>query len=290
MVSYKIAQFVNRGNIMNKIKQTFRSTIGKKYGLVFIVSIALFVVASLFVYIRLIETESILQTQTERTERAADIEHLGSLFKEKNIYIADYMTFQTDSFITIYNQLDEQFTSLEQKIRPHLNEEQLAYLDQIVENNEKMNDIFVNDVITDDNNPMTTNQIQSKINVIRELAIQPLNELRQTVLDDFNQSQEETKIVFNEVKLALLTGIGVVIIVSIILLYLISRRVRANINKVTKTADEITRGNLLVDVIDIRTKDEIGQLADQVNLMKKGLYRVISQLSQATMSVYDQSS
>ncbi len=276
--------------MMNKIKRGFQTTIGKKFGLVFTVAIALFVIASLFVYIRLLETETTLQMQTDRTEQATDIEQMGSLFREKNIYIADYMTFQTDSFITIYNQLDEQFLTLEQKIRPHLNGEQLVYLDEIVENNTAVNDMFANSIIPAVKNSENINQVHSRISIARETTMESLNQLRQSVINDYIQSEEETKIVFNEVKLALITGIGLAIIISVILLYFLSKRVRANINVVTKTADEITKGNLLVDMIEINTKDEIGDLAEQVNALKKGLHRVISQLNDATSSVYNQSS
>ncbi|MGM8214764.1 methyl-accepting chemotaxis protein [Bacillaceae bacterium W0354] len=273
----------------NKKPRIFRQTIGKKFGSVFIVAILLFIAASGFVFVKLLDTEETLELQAERTERAIDIEHMGSLFREKDIFIADYITFKANSFLSEYERVDQEFIDLEQQIRPYLEGEQIDLLDKIIDNNVQVNEILYDQIVPAVESRNNANNGRSRVSIIRETTIKLLNNLRQSVIDDYVASQSETNTVFRQVNSSLIVGIGTVVIISFILLFFINRGVRRNINSVARVAREISKGNLSVDSVHIKAKDEIGYLAQSINEMKQNLYETIRQLNEASNSVNHQS-
>ncbi|MDF2633235.1 MAG: methyl-accepting chemotaxis sensory transducer [Pelosinus sp.] len=70
-----------------------------------------------------------------------------------------------------------------------------------------------------------------------------------------------------------------VIIVSIIIAFFISRNISRPVHKVAELASQIAAGNLAVERITYQSEDEIGQLADAFNKMNTNLRALISQVS-----------
>ncbi len=71
----------------------------------------------------------------------------------------------------------------------------------------------------------------------------------------------------------------IVIIVSGIIAFFISRNISRPVHKVAEVASQIAAGNLAADTITYQSEDEIGQLADAFNKMRTSLRTVISQVS-----------
>jgi methyl-accepting chemotaxis protein len=71
----------------------------------------------------------------------------------------------------------------------------------------------------------------------------------------------------------------IVIIVSSIIAFFISRNISRPVHTVAEFASQIAAGNLAVDTITYQSEDEIGQLADAFNKMRTNLRTVISQVS-----------
>lgn len=279
-----------RKNKINKNRRSlFRGTIGKKFGAIFIIAIALFLCVSAYIYIQMLKTENMLELQTERTELALTIKEMGSIFREKDIYIADYTTFKASSFLVEYEKLNEQFIQLESEIRPYLNSEQLKLLDEIMMQNEQATEIVYKQIVPAIENRLSTNNYRSTISILRDTIVKELNNLSEEIMEDYRSSQRETVLIFEQVTFSQVLGISLVTVVSIILLYFISRSVRRNILKVVNVSKELSKGNLLVNSIDVKSNDEIRDLSDSINEMKENLYRLISQLNSASNSVKQQS-
>lgn len=95
----------------------------------------------------------------------------------------------------------------------------------------------------------------------------------------------------NEIKVAILKSIeianwiaGIVLIISLVVSIMLVRNVRKTITKpigtVLETVKVVSSGNLTVEDLQIRSKDEIGELSDAVNTMKNNLKSLINNVQQ----------
>src|SRR5690606_29110537 len=75
------------------------------------------------------------------------------------------------------------------------------------------------------------------------------------------------------------------IVLGIVLLLLVSRGITKNLQKVVHTTNEIANGNLVAKPVDYNGKDEIGQLANAVNLMKNNIQDILFKVATAANTV-----
>lgn len=92
---------------------------------------------------------------------------------------------------------------------------------------------------------------------------------------------KETKMTTNIVLwisiVAILIGIGVAILISL--------RISGRVNILAKAASEIADGNLSIEKINFKTKDEIGQLAQAFNKMTENLRNIIQKVGHTSEQV-----
>lgn len=77
----------------------------------------------------------------------------------------------------------------------------------------------------------------------------------------------------------------IAIITGLVIALLISRNLSKPVQLVSETVEEIAKGNLLVNKIEVKNKDEIGQLAASFNQMAENLQNVVQQVSQTSGQV-----
>ncbi|MCL6587397.1 MAG: HAMP domain-containing protein [Anoxybacillus sp.] len=75
------------------------------------------------------------------------------------------------------------------------------------------------------------------------------------------------------------------LIVSIAVALYISKRISDPVEQLSKQAEQIANGNLAVEELHVKNRDEIGQLAHSFNAMVKNLRTLIHEVSQATEHV-----
>lgn len=79
--------------------------------------------------------------------------------------------------------------------------------------------------------------------------------------------------------------ITIAIIIGILVSWLFSRHISAPIRKVAKQASLIAAGNLNIDEIHVRNRDEIGTMASDFNVMSANLKAIISEVSEVSHTV-----
>jgi len=88
-------------------------------------------------------------------------------------------------------------------------------------------------------------------------------------------------------QLSLITLItaAVAFVIGITVAIVLSRRITRSLSKVVERARAIADKNLAVEKLDIKSKDEIGELANAVNDMLDSLRQIISEVSQSSKAV-----
>ncbi|WP_188207035.1 methyl-accepting chemotaxis protein [Alkalibacillus aidingensis] len=266
-------------------------SIGKKFGLVFIITLLLFAAASSLVFWQINTANQTVNQQDEYSERAVVIGEMGSVFRAKDIRIGDYVAFKTNGHLNEYRERNEELVELYEYIRPTLNEEQTVLLDEIMAKNEEIDEIVNDDVVHSIGNRNNQDALGERtiIGNLRGETTDMFEELRAMVLDDYEQSASETRGAMSQIQVFLIAGLGSAVVIAIILLLVISRVVSRNINSVVEVADQIAQGNLTVDDIKYEGKDEIGRLSTSMNTMKTYLKQIIGSVATASESVSSQS-
>lgn len=99
-----------------------------------------------------------------------------------------------------------------------------------------------------------------------------------TYLTDFNSGA-------NDLLITLSIVLGITLIVGTIVIIWFSNHLSRPIKLVTEKVGKVADGNLLSEQLNIRNKDEIGELASYTNRMTDNLKQMIGQVSTASMQV-----
>lgn len=89
----------------------------------------------------------------------------------------------------------------------------------------------------------------------------------------------------DNLKWGIMTALVITVLLSSMVIYFAMRRMVRPITVVAERAEQIASGDLLVEPIQIRTKDEIGHLARSFNVMLENLQSMVKQVSHTAQRV-----
>lgn len=117
-------------------------------------------------------------------------------------------------------------------------------------------------------------QAREELNVIGELIDKGAEELAN------RQLKLARSYTFNLIIISILIGI----ITGLLGIFLL-RSIRNPINRILETVNEISKGNLSVKEIEIKTRDELGTLAQEINTMLRNLKSIVSNLINTSTTI-----
>lgn len=260
--------------------------ISRKYLISFSLAAVIFFISIVIVYFQLSVAEKDIrqfEEQTVLTHRVAD---LVSLMQEKDIHIADYIITQNSAFVDDFEVALQAFNDLMDEIEPTLTDEgQQGLFDLIRDNDEEINDIFYQIIDADNLEGGMIAARRDRANGLRTTSESAINMLIESIYEEQAQTMDNASNNMNSSIITLITVGLSALIVGILIMLLISRGIRRHLDRVVQVTNEVANGNLTVDSIDYKGKDEIGQLASAVNLMKNNIRNILQQVSQASQSV-----
>lgn len=103
-----------------------------------------------------------------------------------------------------------------------------------------------------------------------------------TYMTDFNEEA-------NSIMYSIIFVIVITLIIGLSVIIVMTNKIANPIQLVSEQMDEIADGNLTLEPIMIKSKDEIGQLANSLNRMQEGLRNILGNLSIASSSMASQS-
>ena len=257
-----------------------------------LITIVLFLISTGVTVTLLYDTKEKIDIINERGDRAIKITEMGSIFRSKDIVIADYIYMGVDRYIDEYKQLTKQFEKLESQLASQMDSKDLKkHFNEIDEMATEVDTIFHEKIVpaVEDNNKAILLMKRSKISTLRDMIINHLTEIRK----DVNQEREGAITgAIKDMGNVLWVLIGSILVSTLLgsaIIYLISKRISANLDQIVDINNQMAEGSLKVEKMDYDGQDEIGQLAQAQNRMIDNLKGMINQVRYTSENVGQQS-
>lgn len=93
----------------------------------------------------------------------------------------------------------------------------------------------------------------------------------------------------NKVLNIMLITLGIAFVIGIISIIFLARHISAPLEKVTEAINEIAHGNIAIDEVQVKNKDETGILATNINILINSLKEFLSTVNKSSEKVEDSS-
>lgn len=266
--------------------------IGLKYGIALSITILLFILASGLLTLSLVQIKDGVSAIEITAERSIDLTQMASLFRAKDVIILDYSNLPRESLVDEYEKIEKEFTDLQVQIEPKMDTDDLKFVfDLIKRNNKQLDDVFKNDIITNMQQGKREEAIAGIVKLAgpRTSTIKLFDTIKVEVdkvraikmLSAYENIENSTKILVISIILALIFGSTIV--------FFISRGISRNLKKVVDMTNKIAEGDLNVEALKYKGKDEIGQLSESTNKMLYKLQDMIKEITESSNKVDEQS-
>ncbi len=132
--------------------------------------------------------------------------------------------------------------------------------------------------------PAEGNKMMEKFDPLAESLTRKINALEKTQARELNESMKniESKIAGGGTINIILSV--VILVVSIVLVFFITNGIRLNVNKILAFADGLAKGDFTIS-IDVKSHDEMGQIAIRMNNIKEQLGNLIKNIINGTKTL-----
>ncbi|MFZ0577953.1 MAG: methyl-accepting chemotaxis protein, partial [Psychrobacillus psychrotolerans] len=221
----------------------------------------------------------------EEMERVSLVEKVELLQKEMSTSVLEYLMFSkltsVEKLEMNYKQVTEITESLSKNLNDTTSKELVGTLQekskQLYESNSQIIELKKKNGMYQKNASEST-----KLNLeITELLV----DLKTNEEKRANQTRDELNTYVGTSNIVTLILTILSIVVGVLVSYFISRSIGKPINKVTNGLAEIAAGNLTIEPIIIKNKDEVGEMATTFNKMSGDLQRIVSGVRDSSMQL-----
>jgi len=273
-----------------KAKRTFirNIPIGIKYLSVFLVSVALFIIATVVVYNQLSIAKLDVEDSITKNELANTMTELALLVEQQDSLISNYMIVGSSRYIDEFKEVGEELNTVFDTLYENFkNDEKREFLfNRIRENQNKIDEIFLDEIA----NGKAANEdkiVYARIQIGTQKAssVALINQLIDDVNIELRESTTNASESMSNSTVFLIATNVVSIIIGLVIMFIISQVITRHLNKVVQTTTEIAEGNLGVEQVDYVGNDEIGQLSSAVNTLRENMREVLHNVMEVSNAV-----
>ncbi|MCR6105479.1 methyl-accepting chemotaxis protein [Salipaludibacillus agaradhaerens] len=250
-----------------------------------------FIIAIFVTFLFLNHTGDTMDETVVKNEVAIHSADLVTLFHEKYILIPEYLLMAEDEKLTEYLAFSQSFAETAKELMPNLPDEQLDMFYQMIENNHELDQYFFS-VVVPNVQQINTNEftdIQASVQELKEDTTRIGEELKSSAVAFNQDAMSAAQGDLRNVIFILIFSTVAAIAISFVFLFIMSRSIKKNLNKIVVRSQEIADGHLNNEALEYDGKDEIGQLSLSMNHMGESLRDMISQVSEVSALVDKQS-
>ncbi|WP_066049038.1 methyl-accepting chemotaxis protein [Robertmurraya korlensis] len=276
--------------MLSKIKWS-NIKIGGKYMVIFSFMTIAFLISVVVTGIFIKDTSLKMEDTVTRNQVAVDAGNLVTLYHEKYLLVPEYILLSDEVKLNVYLDHSQQFVSIAKKLKKNLTSDQLKTFNQLIENNHKLDEYFFSTIVPKVQQ-INTEEFATLENQARELKNETIKlgyELKETATKNSEADLAAAKNQLERLYLILIISSIGSIVLSLILIFLLSRKIKKNLEEIVVQSNEIASGRLNNEELTYRGTDEIGQLAHSINMMASSLRAMISEISTLSADVDKQS-
>ncbi|MGJ9384435.1 methyl-accepting chemotaxis protein [Salipaludibacillus sp. CF4.18] len=229
-----------------------------------------------------------IQGTTEEVSEAYTEQYLSSeirsISRDKSRYLLLYTFLGAEEFIGIYEQLMSDQEGYFDELEKFMNtEEKQQLFDNILTQFTVVDEAFSNDVIP-------TVQAGEEVNLdtlgaAEEVIVTSTARIIEIAAADVQAAQQKQANQFS-VSLWVSVIVSLVsVIVGILIAVYIGRNITRPIKEIQAFSTQIANGDLTTEPLEVKSKDEIGQLTNDMNVMRESIRNLIIQTSNISESV-----
>ena len=261
----------------------------KKLLLGFLSVVVLLVIISGMAYFELqLINDGYTTTIEENTEEVGQVTYSVMEFYKEQVALRSYLITGDSNELANYNNARESLYSNIENLKAITNSNQVLELTDNFTDGEKTYHKIAEKMIA----AKQQNDIEEYTRIMNEegsearenieaLAKELLLFVQNDFIETSNQFSEQTERTTNIVLWISIFAVIVGFIVAILISINITNRVKT----VSASAEEIANGNLSIEKINVKSKDEIGQLGQSFNKMTENLQNIIRQVGQTSEQV-----
>lgn len=300
----KIAEIIKS---INKIKKTPRINrrkgmmalffnrlkIGRKYSVVFVFMLFLFLISSVFTVYSMKNLMNSAEKVEEKSDSSIEIVEMASVFKQKYIIITDILTEQHPTTTAEdYQAQVKLFNTSATNIKGQLTTaEGNDIYNKVMSYSDQMDELFTKDIIPTTEEFRENNQrvdifiqtdLHNKASVFRNYAIDELNVLKELMIQERNVLQTEMERESNTSILLIASIVITALVTSSVFLVIVSRMITKRLTATVDFCKQLASGKLVGNRVMDDGKDEISEISKAMNDMADHLQGSITQLLSTT--------
>jgi methyl-accepting chemotaxis protein len=266
--------------------------LGQKYGAALVLMLILFTASTTISFTLLTLANKQMENVKAAGEKAVMISEASAIFHQKNSMIGTYIVDTKSRHVNQFNEISKEFDQLKKVIQPALQSEKTqTTFSEIDKNDQKITDLFTDVIVTE---LQAGNEYKYRLgklqvdNIVYETVVR-LNDLSEELKKESSNSVSTAKASLTTVLVVLVISIIVSAAIGIITILLVSRAISSRLNQIVEVANEISNGNLDVELVQTSDKDEITDLSKAIDTMKNQLRSMIQEISAVSSAVNDRS-
>lgn len=264
--------------------------IGLKYLIAFLITIALFISATVIVYIQLDFVKNDVDTIIDENEFSNDLAQIALLIERKDSYVSNFLLINNNGIIDSYRQVSDDLNELFDKVEPRFagKDNEIEFV-RIRENSADIDDLFLNKIIDRDLDRTERLGAQIQVDTKKTSSVTLINRLIENTTEAQSIASSRTNTSLNKSTIYLAVANVLAIVFGSIIMLLISRAISSNLHKVVQMTTNLAKGNLTVKPVEYNGRDEIGQLAQAINSLRENTHNVLTEVTNASQSVTNRS-
>lgn len=264
-----------------------KMTIAKKMWFGFSVVLLLLLVISILASITLSSVSNRYQfLLDDRVQKVNLVNEIEIAQKDVARSMLDYVLFNTVASKKDVTVQMESAKSLSEELRGRLfSPETLAMMDDLDKKTEAFSLKIDEAIAAKQKNDTSINKLTNEAKVMNAKLIEVLEDIEQFMQDDMDKTREELANFEEWVNIFIFILVAASILLGIVVAYFISKSIANPVKKVTAGLSEIAVGNLAVEPIHIKNKDEVGAMATAFNTMSADLKQIVSEVRDSSMQL-----